>query len=174
MEEINEDFWARRGSAIQQLFTKWDCNLLSNETFTERLQAVLGEFVDITSPETEFARKTNQHRSARNLKFAALMSALRRDAQATSARMKGLPLPSSGASVCEASEIGSEAPSHAAGRPSNMTAHLNARNSGRKQYNGAEGIPVLSSMEHSVHDGAASERSYAPSERPYAQDEGYG
>lgn len=175
-DEGEEDFWRRRGVAIKALFTRWDCNQLSNEIFTEQMQDTLGDRVDVTSEESEFQRRTNQHRSARNLKFAALMSALRRDAQATNAKMKGLPPPSCGASVCEPSEYGSEAPSHAAGRPSNMTAHLNSRN-GRRQYNGGpEGglIPVLSSMEHAVHDSAASERSYAPSERPYGTSEGYG
>jgi len=178
-DEGEEDFWRRRGAAIKALFTRWDCNQLSNEIFTQQMQDTLGDRVDVTSEESDFQRKTNQHRCARNLKFAALMSALRRDAQATSARMKGLPLPSSRASAYEPSEIGSEALSHAAGRPSSMTAHLNSRNSGRRQYTGgSEGglIPVLSSMDAVPCAGgsAASERSYAPSERPYAPSEGYG
>jgi len=180
-DEGEEDFWRRRGAAFKALFTRWDCNQLSNEIFTQQMQDILGDRVDITAEESEFQRRTNQHRSARNLKFAALMSALRRDAQATNAKMKGLPLPSSRTSAYEPSEIGSEAPSHAAGRPSNKLAYTNSRNSGRRQYPGGPEvgppIPTLSSTDAIPYGGgggsAASERSYAPSERPYGQSEGY-
>lgn len=130
-EEVNEAFWARRASAIQQLFTKWDCNLLSNDAFTARLQEVLGESVDVSGPESDFVKLANKHRSARNMQFAALMSALRRDARATNARRLGRPLRQSdlssyagsyAPSAYEPSEVGSEAPSHAAGRPTGTAA----------------------------------------------------
>mmetsp|Transcript_41054 Transcript_41054/g.95111 ORF Transcript_41054/g.95111 Transcript_41054/m.95111 type:complete len:390 (+) Transcript_41054:50-1219(+) len=132
-EEVGEAFWARRGSSIQQLFTQWDCNQLSNEAFTAQLQALLGDLVDVSSPESEFVRKTNQHRSARNLKFAALMAALRRDAHTTLARREGRTASSYAGSTYEPSEVGIEAASHAAGRPTGATASLSGARSGRRQ-----------------------------------------
>lgn len=126
VEEVNETFWARRASAIQQLFTKWDCNQLSNDAFTARLQEVLGEAVEVSRPDSEFVKLANKHRAARNMKFASLMSALRRDAQSSHTRRFGRPPSHTGlsqyagsyaGSTYEASEACSEAPSHAAGRP---------------------------------------------------------
>jgi len=125
LEEVNEAFWARRAMSIQQLFTRWDCNQLSNDAFMARLQEVLGEAVDVTSPDSAFVLLANKHRSARNMKFAQLMSALRRDAQATSTKKFGRPLTSTGLSSYagsyapsnyEPSEAGSTMPMHAAGQ----------------------------------------------------------
>lgn len=130
-EVIGEAFWARRGAAIQQLFTQWDCNQLSNEAFQAQLQAVLGDLVDVSSSESEFVRKTNQHRSARNLKFAELMSALRRDAQVTASRWEPEP-----------SEAGSQALSHAAGRPTNSASSVVSSRIGRRPYPSGEDPPL--------------------------------
>mmetsp|Transcript_31680 Transcript_31680/g.67324 ORF Transcript_31680/g.67324 Transcript_31680/m.67324 type:complete len:521 (+) Transcript_31680:109-1671(+) len=171
VEEVGEAYWARRANAIQQLFTQWDCNLLTNETFVAKLQEVLGNGVDISSPESELVRKTNQHRTARNLKFAALMSALRRDANSTVARRMGRPLPSYAGSVAgsvyEPSEIGSEAPSHAAGRPTGgggaQTVQAPPSRGGRRHYSHADGQMSGPSYAPSY---AGSERSnHAQSER---------
>lgn len=146
VEDINEAYWARRASRVQQLFTQWDCNQFSNERFTEQLQALLGPSVDITHEESEFVRLTNKHRAARNMKFALLMTALRRDAQNTLARRLGqLPLsalPSYAGSVAgsayEPSDAGfSEAASHAAGRSTNQSAP--GSRGGRRHFNVAAG-----------------------------------
>lgn len=80
--------------------------------------------------DSEFVRLTNQHRYARNLKFAQLMSALRLDARSMRGNW-GAPTSPSGSIAYfnntnvssyndndAASECPSETPSHAAGRPS--------------------------------------------------------
>eukprot|EP00930_Biecheleria_cincta_P103735 TRINITY_DN9579_c0_g1_i4.p1 TRINITY_DN9579_c0_g1~~TRINITY_DN9579_c0_g1_i4.p1 ORF type:complete len:476 (+),score=68.25 TRINITY_DN9579_c0_g1_i4:26-1453(+) len=123
LEVVDESFWSRRGPAIQNLFHKWDCNRLSNEAFQDQMQDLLGESVDITHPESEFFRLISKHRSARTMKFASLMSGLRRDAHNTLARLTGGSCMHGGnssyaGSVYDPSEAGSEALSHAAGRPS--------------------------------------------------------
>jgi len=92
--------------------------------------------VDVANPDSEFTKLTNKHRSARNLTFASLTSALRRDAHSTRVRRGetastyvGSPTGTAtswagqmggyAGSMTEPtpSEAGSEAPSHAAGRP---------------------------------------------------------
>lgn len=129
LEEINEAFWARRATETKSLFTQWDCNQLTNEKFQGCLQKVLGASVDISHTESEFLRLANRHRTARNAKYAQLMQALRRDAHNSMCRRLGRQplsaLPSCAGSYAgsvagyEPSESGfSEAPSHAAGRPS--------------------------------------------------------
>jgi len=145
-EECDEVFWGRRGANIQRLFTAWDCNQLSNDAFTVQLQHLLGDRVDVSSAESEFVRLSNKHRDARNLKFASLMSALRRDAQSTLARRYGqrasaLPsyrsstyAESERGSVYEPSEAGSEAPSHAAGRPTNAVQAPAPVRGGKRHY----------------------------------------
>jgi len=91
VEEVNEAFWARRGSSIQELYQRWDCNELSNDALISRLQELLGEAVDVKSQDSEFRKLTDKHRSARNLKFASMMSALRRDVRRTNAKRGILP-----------------------------------------------------------------------------------
>lgn len=157
-EQVNEEFWGRRAAVIQQLFSKWDCNQLTNDSFTVKLQDVLGDVVDVSSPESEFVKLSNKHRAARNMKFAALMSALRRDAQATHFRRFGRPMSHSGlsqyagsyaGSTYEPSDAGvSDAAPHAAGRPTGAGAGalgpqarpVGAASSaaGRRQYSYAE------------------------------------
>lgn len=143
-EEVNEAFWARRAGAVQRMFHQWDCNQLSNETFAAHIQGVLGDSVDIVHPESEFLRLTNKHRSARTLKFASLVSALRRDAHNTMARRFGRPCVGGSSYASSyagsyagvpyaASEAGSEAPSHAAGRATNNAAPPISRG-GRRHY----------------------------------------
>lgn len=151
VEQVNEGFWARRASAIQQLFNLWDCNQLSNDAFTVRLQEVLGEAVEVSGPDSEFAKLANRHRAARNMKFASLMSALRRDAQASNARRFGRPLSHTGlsqyagsyaGSAYDPSEAHSEATSQAAGRPTGAGAPVPQRQSassaGRQYYSYGE------------------------------------
>mmetsp|Transcript_9087 Transcript_9087/g.14742 ORF Transcript_9087/g.14742 Transcript_9087/m.14742 type:complete len:455 (-) Transcript_9087:27-1391(-) len=131
MEVVNEAFWQRRGPAIQRLYCQWDCNQLTNQTFQAQMQQVLGASVDIRHPESEFLRLINKHLSARTMKFASMMSGLRRDAHST-ARRGGL---SSGVSVWSAyepSEAGSEATS-AAGKPTNPMAQPHSRG-GRRHF----------------------------------------
>eukprot|EP00928_Gymnodinium_smaydae_P013608 TRINITY_DN14952_c0_g5_i1.p1 TRINITY_DN14952_c0_g5~~TRINITY_DN14952_c0_g5_i1.p1 ORF type:complete len:560 (-),score=123.49 TRINITY_DN14952_c0_g5_i1:293-1972(-) len=126
-DEDVESFWARRAGAIQRLFHLWDCNQLTNESFTARLQDVLGERVDVTSEDSAFQKLANKHKTARNLKFASLSSALRQDAKTTLRRRLGYPADGASsycgsASVYEASEVGSEAPSLASGSASELAA----------------------------------------------------
>ena len=90
--EDEEAFWARRGATIQSLYQQWDCNLLSNESFMVQLQQLLGDTVDVASPDSEFVRLTNKHRSARNMKYSSLMSALRQDIYGVSALHFSPPL----------------------------------------------------------------------------------
>mmetsp|Transcript_26930 Transcript_26930/g.78113 ORF Transcript_26930/g.78113 Transcript_26930/m.78113 type:complete len:615 (+) Transcript_26930:81-1925(+) len=143
VEEVNEVFWARRAATIQELYRMWDCNQLSNDAFAARLQDVLGEAVDVTSVDSEFVRLANKHRSARNMKFAALMSALRRDAQGTHARRFGRPMSHTGLSSYagsyapsnyEPSDAGTEAAAHAAGRPTGVAAVQPSLRAGRRHY----------------------------------------
>ncbi|CAK0806748.1 unnamed protein product [Prorocentrum cordatum] len=89
-EETEQEFWARQGPGIQRLFSAWDANQLANEAFLAMLQSQLGDRVDISRPDSEFLYVTNKHRSARNMGFAALMSALRRDANLRPAQDKAL------------------------------------------------------------------------------------
>jgi hypothetical protein len=120
--EDSETFWARRASMIQHFYNLWDCNQLSNEAFTSQLQTILGQHVDVSTPESEVVRLTNQHRFARNLKFAELMAALRRDARK---QRFGTVSPSYAGSIVGSmaeptpSEAPSE-PSYAAGRPTSL------------------------------------------------------
>lgn len=117
--EDPETFWARRASTIQHYYNQWDCNQLSNETFTGQLQQILGTRVDMSAVDSETVRLTNQHRYARNLKFAQLMSALRIDARNTKS---GFPVPGSPTNTYCPSEAPSESASYAAGRPSSKHA----------------------------------------------------
>lgn len=79
------------------------------------------------SPDSEVVRLTNQHRFARNLKFAELMAALRRDARSTRNRCgaPGSPSGSYAASLHEPtpSEAPSDVPSYAAGRPTKLSSN---------------------------------------------------
>lgn len=119
-EVVDEAFWQRCGPSIQRLFFQWDCNQLTNPAFQGHMQRLLGTGVDISHPESEFLRLINKHLSARTMKFASLMSALRRDAHNTAARQTGgscvYAASSYAGSAYEPSEAGSEA--SAAGRPS--------------------------------------------------------
>lgn len=142
-DEVDETYWARRAGSIQQLYTKWDRNELSNAGFVEKLQKVLGDAVDVSGPDSEFVKLTNKHRCARNMKFAALMSALRRDVQTTSTRRFGRPLDKTGlssyagsyaGSQYEPSLAGSEVQSSAAGRPSRFAESPGLWQSGRRHY----------------------------------------
>eukprot|EP00445_Apocalathium_hangoei_P017403 CAMPEP_0203895624 /NCGR_PEP_ID=MMETSP0359-20131031/38464_1 /ASSEMBLY_ACC=CAM_ASM_000338 /TAXON_ID=268821 /ORGANISM="Scrippsiella Hangoei, Strain SHTV-5" /LENGTH=498 /DNA_ID=CAMNT_0050818139 /DNA_START=144 /DNA_END=1637 /DNA_ORIENTATION=- len=146
VEEVNETYWAKRAQAIQQLFTRWDCNELSNGAFTGKLQEVLGDVVDVSSTDSEFVKLSNKHRSARNMKFAALMSALRRDSQTTNTKRFGRPLDHTGLSCYggsyagsqyESSVAGSEAASHAAGKATGVSGSQ-ASSFGRKHYGCAD------------------------------------
>jgi len=137
-----ENFWAIRASNIRRLFNLWDCNQLSNETFTMEIQNVLGDTVNISSSDSEFLRLTNKHRTARNLKFAALMSALRKDARSTLHRHLGRSdnslssyAGSYAGSVYEPtpSEAGSESMG-AAGRPTSAVSMSSVPSSGRKHF----------------------------------------
>eukprot|EP00439_Symbiodinium_sp_Y106_P076664 s341_g15.t2 len=119
-EVVDEAFWQRCGPSIQRLFFQWDCNQLTNPAFQGHMQRLLGTGVDISHSESEFLRLINKHLSARTMKFASLMSALRRDAHNTAARQTGgsciYAASSYAGSAYEPSEAGSEA--SAAGRPS--------------------------------------------------------
>lgn len=169
-EEDEETFWAKRGPIIKQLFSQWDANQISNETFAGRMQEQLGQRVDVMEPECEFQRLTNKHRAARNLKFAALISAVRRDAHKTRARLSGYPASSCG-SFYEPSECGSETPSQAAGRPTGAPSNgrrrlelgSDSRGSGGGSYprSGDSNI-LLSSRAPSAIGG------YEPRQLPYA------
>mmetsp|Transcript_56275 Transcript_56275/g.156774 ORF Transcript_56275/g.156774 Transcript_56275/m.156774 type:complete len:570 (-) Transcript_56275:165-1874(-) len=175
MMESWEDFWARRAGTIQRLFRLWDCNQLTNNAFTDQLQELLGQRVDISSPDSEFGKLANKHRSARNMKFAELTTALRHDARATKARVLGQPMSATasyagsvyggsvyggsvyGGSVYEAapSEVGSEAPSHAAGRPTRALPPCSLGSAGRRHFG----------SNSQLHGGVAPMPSdYAPSE----------
>eukprot|EP00933_Yihiella_yeosuensis_P019858 TRINITY_DN16018_c0_g1_i1.p1 TRINITY_DN16018_c0_g1~~TRINITY_DN16018_c0_g1_i1.p1 ORF type:complete len:485 (+),score=88.58 TRINITY_DN16018_c0_g1_i1:123-1577(+) len=142
LEPIDEIFWQRRGAAIQSLYYQWDCNRLTNAAFQAQMQDLLGEGVDVTNPESEFQKLIAKHQSGRTMKFAALMSALRRDAHNTYARMTGGSLiAGSNYTASEygaPSECGSDVSSlsHAAGRPSGGTAFAGPRQSGggRRHY----------------------------------------
>jgi len=136
--EDEEAFWARRGATIQSLYQQWDCNLLSNESFMVQLQQLLGDTVDVASPDSEFVRLTNKHRSARNMKYSSLMSALRQDQRRTARSHGGSVCGGRGPSgsmnyaaseMCQ-SEYGDTA--SAAGRPTGVVAQLGA---GRKHFN---------------------------------------
>lgn len=183
VEEVCEAYWARRASAIQHWFTKWDCNQVSNEDFTVRLQEVLGEAVDVSGSDSEFVTLANRHRTARNMKFASLMSALRRDAQATNTRRFGRALSHTGlshyagsytGSVYEGSEAGSEAYTHAAGRPTgagSLVARQLARAEGSRPGGGARRhYPYAESQLSGAvpHDGS-DRGSVAGSDRPLQQ-----
>jgi len=131
VEVVNEAFWQRRGPSIQRLYCQWDCNQLTNQAFQAHMQQVLGPSVDIRHPESEFLRLINKHLTARTMKFASMMSGLRRDAHST-ARRGGF---SSGVSVWSAyepSDAGSEAAS-AAGKPTNPMAQPSSRG-GRRHF----------------------------------------
>lgn len=151
-EAVDEAFWAYRGGAIKDLFFKWDCNQLSNETFASKLQAVLGESVDIMFPDSEFQRVSNKHRTARNMKFASLMTALRRDAYQTHIRRfgkTGMVPPTfsrAGSSYAgsnyEPSEAGMSDSSGAAGRPTGAV-QVGLRG-GRKHYQQSDSGSVTS------------------------------
>ncbi|CAE7226913.1 unnamed protein product [Symbiodinium natans] len=120
VEVVDEAFWQRCGPSIQRLFFQWDCNQLTNPAFQGHMQRLLGTGVDVSHPESEFLRLINKHLSARTMKFASLMSALRRDAHNTVARQTGgsclYAASSYAGSAYEPSEAGTEA--SAAGRPS--------------------------------------------------------
>lgn len=157
-DEDEETFWARRGSAIQRLYHQWDCNQLSNATFTEHLQSVLGDRADLRHEDSEFLRLVSKHDNARNMKFATLMSALRHDARKTMARRYGWPTSglssatsyagSYAGSVCgdwqAPSEVGSEAPSHAAGRPTRPVAVSDAGSAGRRHFHMPSSAVIMS------------------------------
>ncbi|CAJ1378437.1 unnamed protein product [Effrenium voratum] len=125
LEVVDEAFWQRRGPAIQHLYSQWDCNQLTNQSFQAQMQNVLGPSVDIGHLESEFLRLINKHLSARTMKFASMMAGLRRDAQST-ARRGGLI--SYAGSCYEPSEAGSEA-SSAAGKPTSS-----AMRGGRRHF----------------------------------------
>jgi len=148
-EETEQEFWARQGPGIQRLFSAWDANQLANEAFLAMLQSQLGDRVDISRPDSEFLYVTNKHRSARNMGFAALMSALRRDANATRIRLYGEPTPppSCVRSVAGARrhaamhqlDCASQAsvpptPLHAAGKATGAVVVPGAQRGGRKHY----------------------------------------
>jgi len=137
MLEDEETFWARRASTIRHFYNQWDCNQLTNETFTGQLQQILGTRVNLSNPDSEVMRLTNQNRYARNLKFAQLMSALRIDARNTGSTKD--PGNSSPLNAYAPSESPSETPSYAAGRPSQSwhTGQLGG-NFGRKHYTPSE------------------------------------
>eukprot|EP00929_Paragymnodinium_shiwhaense_P037113 TRINITY_DN19833_c0_g1_i1.p1 TRINITY_DN19833_c0_g1~~TRINITY_DN19833_c0_g1_i1.p1 ORF type:complete len:555 (-),score=89.59 TRINITY_DN19833_c0_g1_i1:310-1974(-) len=163
-QEYFEDwqtYWARRGPVIQRLFQNWDSNMLSNEKFTEQLQEILGDRVDIRSPESNFQQLANKHRTARNMKFAALTSALRRDARATEGNDFGeIGTASYAGSTYAASEVGSEAASHAAGRPTGALQHPSSLpDRGRKHYRGTGSL---------LSSGDSDAGGYAPSVRSNA------
>lgn len=140
-EPVDEAFWARRAADIKHLFHRWDCNQMSTAAFGAQIQDLLGASVDVSCEDSEFSRLTSKYDSARNMKFASLMSALRRDAQNTMERKFGrpcLPQPSCyGASYAgstyEPSEVGSEVPSCAAGRPSGSAITAVSR-AGRRHF----------------------------------------
>lgn len=143
--EDEEVFWARRAPAIQRLYHLWDCNQLSNEAFMLQLQNLLGDRADIANPESEFVRLTNKHRHARNLKFAALMSALRRDAGSVAASrassVAGWSSQCGGSAQCPPGYAASEAPSDAeslwntaAGRPTGRREVDSQYRRGRRHY----------------------------------------
>lgn len=150
VEVVDEAFWSRRGPAIQNLFHKWDCNRLTNDAFQDQMQDLLGESVDITHPESEFFRLINKHRSARTMKFASLMSGIRRDAHNTMARLNGGSCIFGGnssyaGSLYDPSEAGSEALSHSAGRPSGnslMPGSSFSARGGRRHFVQPEDNPV--------------------------------
>lgn len=146
-EVADEAFWQRRGPQIQALYYQWDCNRLTNDAFQAQMQNLLGESVDVTHNESEFFRLICKHRSARTMKFASLMSGLRRDAQNTLARRTGGSCVFGGSSVAgsyyEPSEIGSEAPSSAAGRPSGGNFQPGTVRGGRRHYVEPQDNPVL-------------------------------
>jgi len=89
----------------------------------------------VSSPDSEVIRLTNQHRFARNLKFAKLMEALRRDAKrmgfgtssyagSSLGSARNSRAGSTSGSICgdlrTPSEANSETPSYAAGRPTSL------------------------------------------------------
>ncbi|CAK9058422.1 unnamed protein product [Durusdinium trenchii] len=129
LEVVDDVFWQKRGPAIQRLYGQWDCNQLTNQAFQAQMQQVLGNSVDITHPESEFLRLINKHLSARTMKFASMMSGLRRDAHST-ARREGVSVAPSAWSAYEPSEAGTEA--SAAGRPTNPLAPMSR--GGRRHF----------------------------------------
>jgi len=156
-----QTYWARRGPSIQRLFQNWDSNMLSNEKFTIQLQEILGDRVDISHPESNFLQLTNKHRTARNMKFAALTSALRRDARATEGNEFGeIGTASYAGSAYAASDAGSEAVSYAAGRPTGSKHPQSLGNRGRKHYAPEQGRLLSSSHGSELGDYAQSERSF--------------
>eukprot|EP00927_Polykrikos_kofoidii_P006193 TRINITY_DN12516_c0_g1_i1.p1 TRINITY_DN12516_c0_g1~~TRINITY_DN12516_c0_g1_i1.p1 ORF type:complete len:620 (-),score=106.73 TRINITY_DN12516_c0_g1_i1:307-2118(-) len=156
-----ESFWGRRASTIQRLFHIWDCNQISHDSFVKQLQDILGNRVDILNPEGSFVKLSNKHRNARNMKFAELTSALRQDARLT-AGVHGHPRPPSTSassyapSLYEPSEVGSEAPSHAAGLRSRTAPIFSLGSAGRKHYEKPN--------THMVGGSAPAVSDYAPSE----------
>lgn len=170
-------FWQLRGASIKDLFYKWDCNQLSNESFAAKLQDLLGDVVDISASDSEFMRICNKHRSARNMKFAALMSALRHDAQQTQLKRYGkvstLPaLSEAGSSYAPSNYEPSEAGSHAsrdvrafaAGRPTGAVKLVVNASSGRKHYQQSDSASIISS--NPAESAARSQYTRAPP--PYA------
>jgi len=171
-----ETFWSRRATTIQHFYNLWDCNTLTNEAFAVQLQQILGSRADLTAADSEFVRLTNQHRFARNLKFAHLMSALRQDARRAKFAPPGFSPASTGISGYAASfndaasECPSESPSHAAGRPSQKASlGLLGSSFGRKHYTpsdageGDDNISILSSRESNT--GLSGGRWVAPKPR---------
>jgi len=147
-EVVDETFWARRGAMIQSLFYQWDCNRLTNDSFRAQLQDLFAESVDISHPESEFIRLTNKHTTGRTMKFAMLMSGLRRDAQNTTARNSGLSYlppgtPSVAGSVYEASECGSDVGSQAAGRPSGGATFVKQNRGARRHFELVAPNPIV-------------------------------
>lgn len=159
--EVPEVFWAKRASTIQHFYNLWDCNQLTNEAFAAQLQQILGSRANIMSPDSEFTRLTNQHRFARNLRFAQLMSALRQDAKKF--RLPDSPSGGYAGSIgpdrYEPSECPSETPSQAAGRSTNQIEVRPGTGTGRKHYQ-----PSESGADDQSDMGSVSAR-YAPKPR---------
>mmetsp|Transcript_7782 Transcript_7782/g.13813 ORF Transcript_7782/g.13813 Transcript_7782/m.13813 type:complete len:439 (-) Transcript_7782:111-1427(-) len=147
LEVVDDVFWQRRGPQIQALYYQWDCNRLTNDAFQAQMQSLLGESVDVTHHDSEFFRLICKHRSARTMKFASLMSGLRRDAHNTLARRTGGSLVFGGSSIAgsshyEPSEVGSEAMS-SAGRPSGGNFQPGTFRGGRRHFVEPQDNPVL-------------------------------
>lgn len=159
-EPVDDTYWAKRGSVIQQIYHRWDCNELSSEAFLAQLQEILGESVDVTGPESECQRLVSKHAGARNMRFASFSSAMRRDAQITMGRRLGRPVLPSAPSMYaasfpgppsnyEPSEVGSEAPSTAAGRPTS-SASIPASVRGGRRHFAASDNKILAPVQESV------------------------
>mmetsp|Transcript_45912 Transcript_45912/g.109350 ORF Transcript_45912/g.109350 Transcript_45912/m.109350 type:complete len:435 (+) Transcript_45912:100-1404(+) len=116
--EDEEAYWTKRGPAIQSLFQRWDCQVVSNEAFAAQLQEILGSRVDITSPDSDFVKLMNKHRAARNMRFASLTVALRQDARRSAQRRAGYAASAAASEVAPSEAGGFDLANCAAGKPS--------------------------------------------------------